>query len=358
MRALSKAAFVAAALSSSVVFAQESEPSPAPPPPPPASSSNVFNPDISVIGNFVGALGDNDVDPAPTLDMEEAEVALQAAVDPYARGDFYIGVTPEGAELEEAFVTFTSLPGAFLLKGGKMKAAFGKVNTLHFHQMPWVDRPLLLENLLGGEEGLNDSGLSLSRLFPNDLLFLEATAEVYAGDNEVFAAPERSDVLWVGRVRAYRDVTESTNLDVGGSFARGHNDAGDGTTTRLVGADVTLRWRPLRRAIYRRLLARAEAVWSRREQEDGTQDAFGAYVSTEYQFARRWYAGVRFDWSEHADDASARDTAQSALLTFWPSEFSQVRGQFRRLRYGSGDTAHELLVQLQFSIGAHGAHTF
>jgi hypothetical protein len=56
-----------------------------------------------------------------------------------------------------------------------MRASFGKVNTLHTHAMPTVDRPLVTGNLVGGEEGLSDGGLSLSRLFPNPYLFLEAT---------------------------------------------------------------------------------------------------------------------------------------------------------------------------------------
>jgi hypothetical protein len=52
------------------------------------------------------------------------------------------------------------------------------------------------------------------------------------------------------------------------------------------------------------------------------------------------------------------DTGGSLLLTYWPSEFSQIRGQLRRTRYGEGLTANELLFQFQFSMGAHGAHPF
>jgi hypothetical protein len=35
----------------------------------------------------------------------------------------------------------TSLPGGLLTKVGKMRAAFGKVNSLHNHVLPWADRP-------------------------------------------------------------------------------------------------------------------------------------------------------------------------------------------------------------------------
>ena len=40
------------------------------------------------------------------------------------------------------------------------------------------------------------------------------------------------------------------------------------------------------------------------------------------------------------------------------SEFSQLRGELRRRRYAEDITAEELLLQLQFAIGAHGAHPF
>ena len=57
-------------------------------------------------------------------------------------------------------------------------------------------------------------------------------------------------------------------------------------------------------------------------------------------------------------DAGLHDTGASVILTYWPSEFSQIRGQLRSTRYGESLTANEFLFQLQFSMGAHGAHPF
>ena len=91
---------------------------------------------------------------------------------------------------------------------------------------------------------------------------------------------------------------------------------------------------------------------------EGTVPAFGMYVSGDYQFARRWFAGARYDWSERATDASLTDKGASVTLTFWPSEFSQLRGQYRRIYFAEGVNSNELLFQLLFSIGAHGAHVF
>ena len=47
-----------------------------------------------------------------------------------------------------------------------MRAAFGRVNTLHNHLLPWTDRPLVTQNLVRGEDGINDAGFALSRIIP------------------------------------------------------------------------------------------------------------------------------------------------------------------------------------------------
>jgi hypothetical protein len=322
-----------------------------------SASSKVFNPDIAAIGNFVGAAG-SPGGGEPSLNMQESELSFQAVVDPYARADFFVTVGPDEVALEEGFITFPTLPGGLLAKVGKFRDSFGKVNGMHAHVLPFIDRPIVTNNLLGGEDGLSDSGISVSRLIPIPALFLEATAQVYQGSSEIFKAPTRGDLGYVGHLRAYRDLGESTNLELGGSFAYGHNGVTDDTTTRLWGTDLTLRWKPLRRSIYTHVLARGEMAWSRREAVPGAQSSVGGYGYLEYQFARRWTAGARYDNSQRAD-SGVRDTGGSFILTYRPSEFSLVRAQYRRTSVGDVDEArNELLFQFLFAIGAHGAHPF
>jgi hypothetical protein len=342
-----------------------------------SGNAKLLNPDISLIGDFIGTAGRNTVSPSRSLELHESEVGLQAIIDPYARADAFISFGETGVNVEEGYITFTSLPGGFLLKVGKKRADFGKVNTIHNHALPFIDRPLVTNNLVGGEDGIDDAGIFLSRFLPAPKnWFLEGTAEVLRGDSaDVFQANRRQDVSVVGHLRAYRDLTESTNLDLGVSYARGHNNAGIGTTfdpanflTNLYSADATLRWKPLRRAIYHSFLFRTELFWSARDQVSSanffqTQHAFGFYSSAEYRANRRWTIGGRFDRSGRATNASLTDTGFSGILTYWPSEFSQIRGQYR---YGHlWDTpndrftnANEFLFQFLFVMGAHGAHPF
>ena len=361
-----------AALEAQLAALRTAPPVAVPEPPPVAargaSNAKVFNPDMAVVGNFLGASGHNTVNPSPALEMAESEASFQAVVDPYARGDFFLSSGEQGVALEEGYVTLSELPGKLLVKVGKMRAAFGKVNTLHTHGLSWTDRPLVTGNLVGGEDGISDAGASVARLIPAGTLFLEATGQVFRGDSgeSLYRSSTRGDLSYVGHLRAYHDFTESTNLDLGGSASYGHNPAGvvDGVdvgrfTTTLYGADATFRWRPLTRAIYRQFVGRSEIVWSRREQFDGDQHGLGYYVSGDYQFARRWFAGGRYDRSARAEAAATVDRGASAVLTYRPSEFSQLRGQYRYIWFGDdAPPANEVLFQFQFSIGAHGAHAF
>lgn len=340
-----------------------------------AAASKALNPDISVIGDFIGSVGHNPINPTPSLQMHESEVGLQAIVDPYARADFFLSFGEEGVNLEEGFITFTALPKGFVAKAGKMRAAFGKVNTLHNHVLPWADRPLVTQSLVGGEDGINDAGVSVQHIIPGlGKWFAEFTGQGFRGDSaDVFTASNKNDLSAVGHLRAYRDLTENSNIDLGASYSRGHNLFGSNFITNLYGVDAMYRWKPLTRSIYRSFTARSEFIWRQQQQPGlvacvaiicpastagGYQRAFGYYVSGDYQFARRWLMGGRVDNSDRPFNAHLNDKGGSLVLTYLPSEFTQVRGQYRFTRYAENFDAHELFMQVQFALGAHGAHPF
>src|ERR1700719_3283752 len=340
------------------------------------SNAKLLNPDISLIGDFIGTAGRNIVFPSRSLELHESEVGMQAIIDPYARADAFISFGETGVNVEEGYVTFTSLPAGLLLKVGKMRADFAKVNTTHNHALSWIDRPLATNNLVGGEDGIDDAGMSLSRFIAAPKgWFIEGTAQVYRGDSDgVFSAYRRQDLGVVGHLRGYRDLSESTNLDLGLSYARGNSarlSAAPNASaffTNLYGADATLRWKPLRRAVYKNFLLRTELFWSARDQLSPlnvfqTQHAFGMYTSAEYRVNRRWTVAGRFDRSGHDTNANLTDTGFSGILTYWPSEFSQIRGQYRYghlalANPGDFSNANEFLFQFLFVMGAHGAHPF
>ena len=110
---------------------------------------------------------------------------------------------------------------------------------------------------------------------------------------------------------------------------------------------------------------RGELFSSRREQDGGTEDALGWYLAGDYQLAKRWFVGARVEAAEHADDAAVNDTGAAAIADLLAERVlaasrRAAAAALRRaeLRPTTTYTANEVLLQLQFAIGAHGAHPF
>ncbi len=336
-------------------------------------AAKALNPDISVNGNFFGKAGpknpyefgsNNDRNP---LRLDEAEVAFQAFIDPYAKANFFLSASPEGLTIEEGYAQFVTLPYGLTARAGKFKALFGKANTWHTHVRPWVDQPLVIHNFFTDDQ-FSDSGVEVSKMFENPFAFVEGTAEVFAGNvDRVFQRRNQSDLVYNGHLKVFKDISENSNIEVGASYARGGAANAD-AANQFAGVDVTYRWKPLQRATRQSLIGRFEGIVNKSPMAF-TRNPRGFYASLDYQFAQRWFTGVRVDSADdiglYRDVSSApglltplRDRGASATLTFWPSEFSQLRGQLRRTSYGGARSVTEFLFQLQFAIGAHGAHTF
>lgn len=345
--------------------APEPEPPPAAPAPAPAPAVNptFFNPAIAVIGNFLASAGNNPVQPSPAFQVEESEISFQAVVDPYARADLFLSFTNEGVEVEEGYVTFLALPWQTQAKAGKFKVQFGKVNTLHLHVLPWADEPLPYQNILFQQEGDTwaAEGISVSKVIelPGDT-FSEAYAQVLDDSTgaDLFASPAKGDLTYNGQYRIFRDFGDDHNLEASFSYAYGHNGTSASNTTNLQNAALVYRWKPLQGRPYRSLVIRGEYFWSNREQPNGLQKAQGLFAGADWQLGRQWFTGVRYEFSDRATDAAMRDKGVAATLTFMPSEFSVLRAEYRRRDYAPGIVANEGFLQIQFAIGAHGAHPF
>jgi len=338
-------------------------------------ASNVLNPNISAIGWFQAEAGHRHPGPGDAnerddaFQMKEAELAFQSIVDPWTRADFFVSVTPDNVDLEEGYLTFFRLPAALGLKIGKFKTNFGRFNRIHTPETPFADRPLAQQNYFG-EEGLNGPGGSLSWLIPNPWLYMNLDAEVIAApagsDNPSFSRANSKDVLYVGRLSGYYDLTEAWNVAVGGNCSYGpagenFDPVGNSSSTlhtRLYGIDVTFRWKNIRRAIYRSFLWSTEILWSNHDATSSPVDSHGMFSYIDYQFAQRWHAGVRCDYSQFPTDGSKHEEGGLAYLTFFPSEFSQFSLQGRHVQRDDGASENLGFLKSTFNIGPHGAHPF
>lgn len=330
----------------------------------PSGSASVANPATSVIGWFQAAGGnDHSVQEHP-FELREAELALQSQVDPFARADFILSASSSGLDIEEAYLTWLALPLGGQAKIGKFRADLGKYNRTHAGETPFADRPLAPREFLG-EEGLATTGLSLSALIPNPMsLYWDVTANIGtppdSSNNPLFQPESRSDLLALGRTSVFVPLRESTDLNLGVSYANSVAKPAlrsKGNRAQVGVADVTLKWKNPRRSIYRALVLQTELM-DERGSASGGKDRFGWFGYALWQFARQWKIGARYDRTDQLSAASQL-SGVLGLIQYQPSEFSVISVQARRVR-DSADSLDRDSVYFKwtFNIGPHGAHPY
>lgn len=373
------------------------------------------------------ALQGGDHDPRQRgFTLQAAELFLAGAVDPYvdAQASIVYFLDPEGEtriELEEAFVLTRQLPfgleeHGFQLEAGHFFTEFGRLNPLHAHLWSWQDQPLILSRFFG-EDGMRGPGLRVGWLTPlpwfSELHFGiqnakgETMVSFFAND-EVFEerpiggrpfAEERvgspGDLVKLLRWVNGFDVSDTLSGQVGLSGLFGPNATGPDGRTRVYGADVVLKWRPLQtdrgwpflifEAEILRRAYKADDFTGCLEEEDCASPVFvaedtlrdwGYYAQLLWGFQRNWAVGLRyehasgdgpgFDAAEEMfvsrdNDPFRADRTRIAPLLIWhPSEFSRIRLQYNydRADHLPGKNEHSVWAGLEFLFGAHPAHTY
>lgn len=339
-----------------------------------------LNPDTSVIANFRTAFrGRRPFASFAGSEFSEAELAFQAATDPFSRLDTFVTVGPHGAEVEEATLsvldpTFLRLPRNFQIRLGLLRAPFGQLNNIHPPEQPFVDTPLVHRLWFGHRHGnenghenenheheneteiptegsFTGTGLSLSWMLPTGKHLTWLTVAPLNVDNSVFHSSTGSPV-WLARIRHMRELSLTQSVNLGLNYAFGRNDLDK--DTRLLGLDVTYRWRPLKEGLYRSLVWQTEAYTGWRETNNGTVKPKGWFTMVEYQLSRTLFLGARYDFAQ-SPDKSFSGRGFSLAITLFPSEFGRYRLQWSRLKIG-GRTIHEVWLQTTFSIGIHRPH--
>lgn len=341
-------------------------------------------PDISAVGDIVADFspkGSTQEDRSRFL-IREIEIALQAAVDPYFRGDVFLGFSDaEGVHIEQAFMTTTAIP-AVELRLGRFLMPIGKLNATHRHDLHTIEYPWVVQRFLG-EEGMKGTGLYLSRVFAPLGFYqeLQLTAVEKLGEVEDLVAdtPSSDDLSGLGfsaRLRNYWDLSQAANLELSGSIATGRREQPmvvpvspevNATLGRvgLVGADATFRWRPLEQGLYKSFIAQGEFYREVNERVAGdpnyggpNRDFNGAYGFARWQLSRRWYLGGRYDWVEDPELGGETLTAGSGYLQWFPSEFSKLTLGLERVMPTGVEATNRILLQASFAIGPHKPHPF
>jgi hypothetical protein len=336
--------------------------------------------------------------------LRNAEIALDGAVDPYFKGFANIVLKLDknnqaDIELEEAYAQSTSLPDNLQVKAGQFFAAFGRSNPQHPHQWAFVDAPIILTRAFG-PDGLRGIGAQGSWLLPLPF-YTEFFLGVFdgegstgfgfrnPGDPDMFGVNRfhgratlsrglrgPQDLVWTPRIASSFDLTDQQTLVVGASAAFGPNDTGADSRTQIYGVDLYWKWKAAdahegfpfvswqTEALYEIFDAGADPTAVTPLPAETLRD-WGAYSQVLWGFKPRWVAGLRGEYANGNSGAfDAQDVFRgerervSPALTFYPSEFSKIRLQYNYDHGALFGDAHSVWLQLEFLLGAHGAHKF
>ncbi|MGH7785124.1 MAG: hypothetical protein ACREO5_14950, partial [Candidatus Binatia bacterium] len=185
------------------------------------------------------------------FNFRSAELGIAASVDPFARMYGFINGTRDGVEVDEAAAITTSLPWNLTAKAGRFLADFGRFPKVHEHELPFVNEPLSVERMIGGETQAD--GAEVNYLFPTPF-FLRATVGGYnkigEGNTRVDNASPRAEskFSYLGRLNTYFDLTDNHSIELGTSLVYTPSvrlpGLASGGNRILNGVDLTYRYQP------------------------------------------------------------------------------------------------------------------
>jgi hypothetical protein len=329
-----------------------------------------FNPAIGFIIDTVGSYVEHG---GGNFEFRSGELGISANVDPYVRGYAIINGSDSGIEVEEAAIVTTSLPYNLTFKGGRFFADFGRLSKFHDHDLPFVNRPEVLDQYVGGESQAN--GVELNYLAPLDQ-YVTVTAGAYnkigADNPQVNNLEPRalSQFTYLVHPATFFPISDANSVDLGATYAYtpainsfhtdGTVEVRDGKYRGLAGIDVTYRYIPLSQASYRGLTWGTEVLYNHETFNDGSTDepifratdAWGMYSYVEAKLTRVFYPGFLFQYLQPIDRTQNNTVSYSPYLTMWASEFQRIRAQYT---YLSEPMNHESQFFLQWTVilGSH-----
>ena len=329
------------------------------------SAPSALNP---AIGMAIDATAEQRSKAGGTFNFRSAEFGIAASIDPYARGYAFFNGSGDGVEVEEAAMVTTSLPWNLQARGGRFFADFGRLAKFHPHEYAFVNTPLSLERIVGGESKAD--GAEVSYLFPTPF-FLRGTI---GGYNKLGAENERLDdtksrswsrFTYLGRLNSYLDLTDNQSIELGTSLAytpsiRVPEDPHGGSRA-LSGMDLTYRYQPLGSTLHQGLTIGAELFGNseRMERESGFRRMFalGGYAYAEAKLNREWAAGLLYDNAPSLASPGKKTHSYSPFLTWTLSEFNRLRLQYSylddKVRDDKAERGHQFFLQWTTVLGSH-----
>lgn len=347
-----------------------------------AASPGALNPAISVVSNFLGRADNQKVflEGTPTridntFNLREAEIDMRVPVDPYSDAVLITSFESEvpgqfTASVEEGYINIRKLPFmsssplGLKFQVGRFRPAFGKFNLLHMHDLPQSTRSLLTEEFLG-DDGFISQGVSTDFYIPtpwSDTESLNARLQVITGGDVAISPDWNHRMAYLGNLRWFKTIAGTHNTEVGWS-SYWHPGTATTPIARMHAIDFMYRWKPFRQGEWKSYLLGGEVMFSDPVDSATAGDVRrpkGTSVFTQWQFDRRKYGGVRFDYTTTIADPALQRKSVTPYFSYYFSEFLRMRLNFERRwsDIATEDHRNTLFAELNWIFGSHPPEPF
>lgn len=345
-------------------------------------ASNLGNDELA--GRGIPGFTTQGLDQRKGFNLDSAELFIFSPVDPYFNLYANIPVTENGASIEEAYVVTTALPEGWQAKGGKFKSNFSRLDSQHPHAWDFWDIALPYRAFLGSEGLGGEKGVQVTYL-PALPVYTQVGVEILQGENSLLfgQGAEEGPHAFAVFEKSSIDTGDNSTFYFGPAVLFGKTKNRNIVPGAEVSADSALyemeavwKWKPANREALtiqgeyllltqsgNTMNLASNAVESLRRRQDGF------YLQGIYR-KNRWGAGLRYDMLDLFHDTfkqggiqrnfDGKPWRETASLEYNPSEFTRVRLQASHDRSdpATGRTNDEAILQFNFSIGAHPAHSF
>ncbi len=321
----------------------------------PQLRANLFNPGLTVFGNFL-ACGGQSCD--SIFQLREVELDLRASIDPWADGVAIIAFEPahQEVEIEEGYVVIKKLPilddapWGLTLKVGRYLQPFGRFNQIHMHDLPQITQPAAVQAFLS-DHAFAKNGISAEFFIPTpgETNSLRLNLNLINGGGLPFKKVEDPRYpAGLAHMAWFWDLALEHDLEVGLSTYLENNPMPGTQLIQLYGTDINYKWRPYKQGEKRSLLIGGELFVVNGVKGLNGYWPLGGFVWTQYQINQWFYPGVRYSYYQGVNQDNPNH-AVGAFLTYYTTEFLRLRAGYQWDNYSQ----NQFLFEINFVMGSH-----
>lgn len=311
------------------------------------------------------------------LTLQGLEMAVSHSIDPYWK--FNLNFQFVGMHIEEAYITSLALPFNIQARFGMMNAKFGRENNQHLHVLNTVNYTLMHTRFLSQE---HFSGLAtevsllmplpwysmiIGQAFDTRTGYFRSSSFATSDYNSDRKINGLEDLAYLARLENFFELSDDLSLYWNFSSSFGQSKYVPDDRVTLFGTDLYLKYRPITSGHGDFMLALTiESVLRDTQVPNSSVRDYGSYAQLDLRTSRFWGFTIRGEYNDKlsgkvpvgSEDKFSKEMRGTFGFSYMPTHFSRIRVQYDIVKKEGLDLYHAFFIQLEGTLGVHGAHSY